>query len=560
MRILALSSLSRFLGLRPVLRSLAAALLLAASAFADHKDARIGFSIQTPREWNAIPQKADEAWLVANFQSNKPFFYTEKGGWTSEHKPDMQAIAFVSEQIKERAKVEKKKDKKGNDVLYVEFVSPYKDYKDYMARRYTGGGWFIDKEEKIKVGDVDVTAIEIRVEKLSYDGPKHIVTWIYHLPDVDVAVQFEVLRDSWPKVKAEVTRCLKSFKTIPRSGEALVREVSTGRKLSILEADELTPEERKGWRVSEEQSFHERAGKGLPAGWNSKKFGRFLVVYSCDEKFAKKVADQAEGVWGWLDATFPFVGEKEYVRAPVLRICKDTDEMRQFQKAGDWSWNNLEIVTCQDYGGATSWTLGAVNQGILSVWFGDRDRELYWAMPAWLSGGLSEVVAQARVDKGRIEFQRDDWNRDEVRSMVKEGRAKRPRDLMMLTNTELFAGKAENFWDVHGQSQAFVTFLATGPAAKNAKTRGFLADYVKSLKSVQLEVKARKEAEKAAGKGEKPAQPKTEEEEEKLFRDQAQGYKQAESDVLEKAFRNAFGGWSDKDWDQFESIYFQAIG
>jgi len=541
---------------RSALRVLTTGALLAAAAVADHKDARLGFSLQTPREWNAIPQKADEAWLVANYQSNKAFFFTEKGGWTSEHKPDMQAIAFVSEQVKERAKVEKKKDKKGNDVLYVEFVSPYEDYKDYMARRYTGGGWYVDKEEQTKVGDVEATILEIRVDKLSYTGPKRIVTWIYHLPDLDLAVQFEVLQDSWPKIQAEVTRCLKSFKTIPRSGEALVREVATGRRLSILEADDLTPEERKGWRQSEEQSFHERASKGLPTGWNSKKFGRFLLVYSCDEKYAKKIADQAECVWEWLDTTFPFVGEKEYVRAPVIRVCKNQDEMMQFQKAGNWNWNNLEIVTCQDYGGSTSWALGAVNRGVLDVWFEDKDRDLYWAMPAWLSNGLGEVLAQARVDKGRMEFQRDDWNREQVRSMVKEGRAKKPRELMMLTNTEIMSGTGTNFWDVHGQSQAFVMFLTTGPAAKNAKTKGFLAEYVQSLKSVQLEVKAQKEAQG----GKTDAKPKTEAEEEKYFREKQQGYKQAETDVLEKSFRRAFGAWTDKDWQQFENVYFQTIG
>lgn len=521
----------------------------------DHKDARLGFTIQTPREWSAIPQKADEAWLVANYQSNKAFFFTEKGGWTEEHKPDMQAIAFVSEQTKEKIKIEKRKDKRGNDLLVAFVDNPYKDYKDYMSRRYTGGGWYVDKEEKTKVGDVDATVIEIRVDKLSYTGPKRIVTWVYHLPDVDVAVQFEVLQDSWPKIQAEVTRCLKSFKTIPRSGEALVREVSTGRRLSILEADDLTPEERKAWRQGEEQQFHDRASKDLPTGWSSKKMGRFLVVYSCDEKFAKKVAEQAEAVWDWLDTTFPFVGEKEYVRSPVIRVCKSVDEMNQFQKAGGWSWNNLEIVTCQDYGGTTSWTLGAVNQGVLNVWFEDRDRDLYWAMPAWLSGGLREVVGQARVDKGRVEFKRDDWNREEVRAMVKEGRAKKPRELMMLTNTELFAGNGQNYWDVHGQSQALVTFLATG-ASKNPKTKTFLQEYVKSLKSVQVELKARKDAEK----DKTAAKPKTEEEEEKFFRDQQQGYKAAETDVLEKAFRRAFGAWTDKDWEQFESVYFQAIG
>lgn len=90
------------------------------------------------------------------------------------------------------------------------------------------------------------------------------------------------------KPEAEVMRCLESLKTIPRSGEALVRDGSTGREYTILEAGELTAEERKGWRQSEEQTFHERAGRGLPESWNAKKIGRFLVGFSCDEILARR--------------------------------------------------------------------------------------------------------------------------------------------------------------------------------------------------------------------------------------------------------------------------------
>jgi len=551
MRTFALARLAR-----TALLVAAALAVLVPTLRADHKDARLGFAIQTPRDWNAIPQKADETWLVANYQSKKAFFFTEKGGWTEDHKPNMQVIAFVGDQIKEMAKVEKRKDKKGNTNLLVSFDSPYKDYKDYMARRYTGGGWYVDKEEKTKVGDIEATVIEIRVDKLSYQGPKRIVTWIYHVPDVDVAVQFEVLQDGWPKIQAEVTRILKSFKLIPRSGEALVSEVVTGKKLTILEADELTPEERKGWRQSEEQGFHARAQKNLPAGWDSIQVGRFLVVFSCDEKYARKVGVQAEAVWEWLETTFPFVGEKEYVRAPVIRICKDQDEYMQFHKGGGWSWNNLEIVTFQDHGGSDSYRLGDVNQGVLNVWFGDRDRELYWAMPDWLSGGLIQVIAQARVDKGKVEFRRDDWNREDVRTMVRERRAKRPREIMMMTDTQIRSSSNNNFWDVHFQTQAFVTFLVAGPASRNAKSKTFLQQYVKSLKEVQLAVKA---AEKAKG-GDKAKKPANEEEEAKMFRAQADNYKAQESNILDQAFRKAFGTWTEKDWDQFEDVYFQTIG
>ncbi len=543
--------------MRCALACFALVVCCAVSARADHKDARLGFTIQTPREWTSIPQRADERWLVANFQSNKPNFWTEKGGWTVEHRPDMQAIAFVDEQIKALAKVTKKTDRQGNQSVLIEFDSPYKDYKDYMQRRYTGGGWYVDKEGETKVGDVRVTTYEIRVDKLSNDGPKRIVTWIYHVPDVDIAIQYECLQDAWPKLQNEVTRCLKSFKQIPRSGEALAQEVTTGVKLNFLEADALSPEERKGWRQSSEQELHERARKNLPDGWQAKKIGRFLVVFHTDEKFARRVAEQAEAVWGWLEDTFGFVGEKEYVRSPIIRICKDREEENQFRKAGSWGWNDLEIVTHQDYGGTTSWEMGYVNQKVMEIWFVDRDRNLYWAMPAWLGNGLREVIQKAKATKGgKVEFKADDWNRDEVRQMVREGKMTPPRELMMLTNSELFSGTGEDFWGAFRQSQALVNFLVTGPAAKNARTRNVLPDYVKSLKAVQDVIKAENDAKK----GEKEKKPQTEEEEEALFRAQRDGYKAGEKRILEETWRKAFAGWDDKDWKKFEELYFDAVG
>lgn len=528
--------------------------LFAPSSSASHKDDRIGFSIETPRDWTTIPMKIDERWLVADYQSPKAFFYTEKGGWTVEHKPDMQIIAFVADQIKEIAKLKKRKDKDGKDIVLVDYTSPYKDYEDYMQRRYQGGGWFVDKKEEGKVGDVAVTQYEIRVEKLSYDGPKKIVTWIYHIEDVDLAVQFEVLRDSWPKLESEVKRCLKSFKTVERSGEALTREVSTGKKLNFVEVEALPPEERKNWRIAAERDAHERAAKDLPAGWQCKKFGRFLVVFHTDEKYAKRVADQAEAVWQWLEENFGFVGDKEYVRAPIIRICKDAAEEQQYYRAGDMGWNNVEIFTHQDNGGSMSWEMQWVNQRVMRFWFEERDRELFWAMPMWLSNGLSEVVGQARVKTGKVDFKTDHWNRDQVREAVRDGKVKKPRELMMQTNSELFSGDGGSFWGSLQQSQALVTFLATGPASRHSKTKSVLADYVKSLKAVQTAIKAEGDKGKP-----KDAKPTTEEEENKAFRDRQQGYKAAEKRILEETWKRTFAGWTDRDWATFEDVYFKAI-
>jgi hypothetical protein len=541
--------------MRPFLLAASLAVFVFASPFAhaDHKDARLGFTIQTPRGWTQLPQQAAEKWIVGAYQSDKVNVYTEKGGWTTEHRPDMEMIAFVSEDLKKRADIQHRKDKKGNDEWAIEIISPYKDYQDYMQRRYQGGGWFINKEDKTKVGDVEVTTYDIKVEKLSQDGPKHIITWIYHTPDVDIAVQFECLADAWPKLQNDFTRCLKSFKQKPRSGEALSEngDVSTGHKLNLFDLDDMTPEERKNARMGMEKEIQDKAAKKVPDGWTAKRMGRFLVLNHADEKFAKMVVDQAEAVWGWLDATFPFVGEGEYVRAPVLRICKDRNELEAFARAaGYFSLNDLEITTYQDFEGKDSWAMGSVNQRILDIWFQDKDRELYWAMPGWMGNGLAEVVRKLHTKNGKVTFGRDEWAQEDVRTAVRQGSATKPRELMTMTKEDFMRD-----WANFQQAQMLVGFFVSGEAAKSTKTKTVLQEYVKGVKAIQLQIK---EEDKAKG-GDKDKKPTTEEEEDAQFKNQRQGYKDKEKRILEGAKQKAFAGWTDKDWDTFESVYFKAI-
>ena len=372
---------------------LLAVLSLSASPLrADHQDERVGFKIGTPKDWSQIPQTIDERWIIGKYVAAKPNFWTDKAtGWTSEHKPDMEMIAFVSDALKERIKVEKKKDKDGNTETIINIDNPYKDYKDFMTRRYSGGGWFISKQEETKLDDVPVTTYEIKVEKMSQEGPKRILTWVYHVPDIDIAVQFEVLDGALSKVQADMQRCFKSFKQIKRNGESLA-DVSTGGggswHITFSKIEKLTPEERKKERLLIERSAHEKATKTAPEGWSVKEMGHFLVINHADEKFMKRVVERAEAAWKWLDDTFPFVGEKEYVRSPVLRICKDQAEYQAFHKNSQGSWTSVEITTCDDQGGVTSWAMEEVNREVMNCWFNDRDPDLHGAMPQWLSMGL----------------------------------------------------------------------------------------------------------------------------------------------------------------------------
>lgn len=524
-----------------------------------HEDSRYGFKFRSPKSWSRIPLKLDEQWQVAKYLSDKPNFYTDPdGGWTYEHKPETRVIAFVSEKVREEAKV-KKDQKKTEDGRYILLIqNPYKDYLDYMKQTYSGGGWFVSEEKKAKVEAVDVTQYEIKVEKLTRDGPKRIVCWVFHTPEVDFAFHWEVLESAYPKLKDTILDGLKSFRLIPRT-EAGLPTASTGAGVVLVDdMEKLTPQQRRERRIGLEKSLHGKAKESIAPGWQVLQVGRFLVLNHTDEKYARRVAEHSEAILAWLDQTFPFVGPDEYVRAPILRICKDADEEMSFRSGGGYwfSDNQIEIVISQDNEGfVTGWAVERVNNQLLSLWFSERDSTMSFAMPYWLKHGLSQVIGTARAKGKKVEFRIDDWERDGIRERLREGSFTRPRDLMKMGADE-YASSDESYFGRAKEAGGLVRFLATGPAAKSPKTKDVLRDYMKNLKLAIDEIEAE---EKAKGKEKKKAAT-TEKEEEEQFKANAESWKKREKRLLDSAWERSFHGWDDKDWEAFEATYLKAMG
>ncbi len=523
-----------------------------------HEDARYGFKFRAPKAWTRIPLGLDEQWQVAKYLCDRSYFYTDPtDGWTKDHKPTATVIAFVSEKVREEAKARKLKDEKSQDRYVILIQNPYKDYLDYMKKEYSGGGWFVSDQKQTKLDDVDVTQYEIKVEKLTRDGPKRVICWVYHTPEVDFAFSWEVLESAFPKLKDTIYDTLKSFKLIPRT-ESGLPSASTGEtKIIIDDTEKMTPEQRKARRVELEQSLHAKAKTSLAPGWQVLQIGRFLVLNHTDEKYARRVAEHSEAIMAWLDQAFPFVGPDEYVRAPILRICKDQDEEMAFHSGTSYFFgdNRIEIVISQDQEGfVTGWAVERVNRQLLELWFSERDRDLKVAMPYWLIHGLSQVIGTARAKGNKVEFHADDWERDGIREDIRANTYTKVRDLVKLGEEEFHSGTD------YGRGRAMeagglVRFLSTGPASKSSKTKDVLRDYLKNLKATIVEIKA---ADDAKGKKD-PKGPATEKEEEEQFKADAQRWKVREKQLLDTTFERCFHGWTDKDWDTFEATYFKSV-
>ena len=519
-----------------------------------HEDPRCGYKIKPPKDWEQIPLKLDETWHVAKFLSRREYFWTDPdSGWTRDHKPRLTVIAFVERSADEEESAE---GKDGDDETTVALANPYADYKDYLKRTYSGGGYHISAEDEGMVANVRTTQLEIKVERGSYDGPKRIVTWIYHLEGLDLAIEFEVLETAWDKLKKTVLKTLKSFKPIPRTGGELPgNEGLSARLMTLSEMDDLSPADRRKQREELEKSLHDKARESLPEGWTAEEMGHFLVLNHCDDKVAERMVERADAVLLYLEDRFHYVGREEYVRRPILRICKSREEENSYRKGGQgwFSLNDLEVVTHNDNMGTVGSYEGEwLNRRVVDLWFNDRDRDLYWAFPAWLRQGFQNSFANALPKRKKLEFRKDDWDRDELRERVRNGTATPPRELILMGRSK-FYGSGSGYWDRQREAGALARFFLSGDADKSSKTRDVLDDYIMNLVLVVQGLEEEEDDDDPEKK------PKTEKEEDEYFRKRREAWKEKERMILDDVFDRTFRSWTEKDWAAFEKVYFKSI-
>lgn len=537
-------------------------LLLAAAPLAAqmHEDPKLGYKIRVPKEWQQVPLQTNEGWIVAKYLSKETHFYTDPGlGRTFEHKPTFQVVAFVArpeekgeeggEEGQGGAEVET-----GDGELTIRFGNPFKDYESYLKGTYSGGGFYVAEEKEGKVGDVAATQYQIKVEKGSSEGPKLLITWVYHVEGADLAAQFEVLENAYPKLKGEIERCLKSFKTMPRT-EGGVEEAasrSEGQVKFKVGEGELTLEERTKRRKEQEKEAHAKASQGLPSDWEVSRMGRFLVLNHSDEKHAKRVVEHGEAVLRWLDDNLDYVGTGEYVRAPIIRICRDWEEEREFRTGTSW-WGmpGLEVTTHKSDMGATSYEYEYLNQRLLSIWLAERDPQLSMAMPGWFRFGLGHVVGTASCKDGKLEFKPDMRELNNLREALRAGTTAAAQDVFMFDSDSL-----QNQNNL-AQAAALVRFLVVGSGVRNKTARGVVPAYLIHVREVAAEIL---EEEQKAREAAEEKKPESEEEEEERYKQEQQRWKEREERVLEETFKRTFGAWTEKEWDALEAGYRKDIG
>lgn len=510
-----------------------------------HKDHELGFQIHLPKDWKQIPIAANENWVVAKYLSNREL--QAKKDWDT-HTPEMKVILFPAEIVKDRG-AEATEIKKGE--WLVKYKNPYKDFKAYLKEN-SYGGYYVSKEEETTVNGLKAICLEIKFEKLTV--PRRAVAWVFHSPEADWAVQFEVLEDHWEKLAPDFRASLKTFKLFPRTGSLTEGRKGPGDEITFADLlDEgVSAEDRAKRRAALFESEVKRTFDRLPEGWTTKKTKNFVVISHVDEKDTQRMLDQAEAVRAWLDQNFDWVGEGRPGPA-ILRICRGYEEFRAFVDTSEDSWRltSFEVKTYHDPDwGHRSWATRGLNFTLMTLWFSDKNHRLSWGMPSWLGMGLGSFLADGTARGGRLEFRPNEWEQQWLKDSIRDGKLMRARSLVMASGEEF--SQADDSWLYAG---AFVRFLYQGP--RTSKSKDFLKNYMAALLGIlkaeeEKEKAERKKAEEAGGGKKKE---KTEEEEEAEYKER----RQREKKRLEEVFARTFGSWSEPDWTSFEKAYEEFI-
>jgi hypothetical protein len=545
--------------LRAVLSVVAVALLAAPSPAQELlNDTKLGFKLKAPGGFTKVPLKPEEEWIVARWISDRAYFQNDKSGFSVDHKPELNVIAFPSDKVKTHVQEEKSGTGEQSHTTII-LKNPFKDYRDYLKRTYNEGGFYVAKEDKAEVEGVAVEVLEIKVEKLTFGGPRKIVTWIFKNDDVDFAVQFEMVESAWAKLKGDVTSCMRSFRRIAKDAGGPSGAAPSTRD-AFENTGDLSPAQRTARRRESEKVSQDKFIKNLTEGWTAKKYGRVFVLSHVDEKYAARVAENANAVLDYLDSNLGYIGPGEYVRAPVIRICKDYDEMRVYDKGGSGGIGAIisigggipefvfdrEITTYKDLNGNRGGdsTLSSICQH----WLREHDESLYAETPRWLRIGLMRSFEMSRSKGGKLEFYNDSDERVGISQQVHSGKLSKVQDLVKMDPEALWNDR--NRYD---ECAAATRFLLTGPK----KAKDALVAYVGAVNKIARkdEEERKKKAKSSLGE----SKPKTIEEEDAKFKEASTKERDSEKVHLEEVYAAAFGTWSEADWKSFQSVYEKSI-
>jgi len=517
---------------------------------------KLGVQMTIPEDFAVVPLQTDEQWIVAKFLSDKTYLSKDRE-WNREHRPLMRIIAFT-EKAKDSSAAEIHEEDDGSTFIGVGAV-PYQGYRDYVKRHRRG--FFFSKEDEDEIGGQDCLMCEVDVHRST---PKlHLYSVVFRRPTFELAVEFEVLEDRTDKLKRSCIRALESIRfsdPVAPSGAAVTgsaRRTSTRLWTAFRgEWRKRSAEERYEVRRQMEREVHQAVKAKTPPDWTVKDSKNFLVISHGNAKFTARMTEGAELFYEWCEKEFGELGD-DYVRRPVLRLCKDYDEYKayHFGSSGATGWSvfgdSAEIGTYYDnYNGTSGRDVSMLFDGILRWYLQEKDSYIVSYTPYWLTWALDDYVDAAIVKGRKLHFRVDDWVRDEARALHRDGKLPSLRKILEMDSDGFSALRKADSRAGYATTQALRYVLGPGQRVKPMKE--FLQRYFKAAIAVAEEDDAKRE----------PVDRKsatTEEEEEAMAKAAAERSKDRKKALQKRINDLVLSGVSAKDWKKLEKGYAEFV-
>lgn len=514
----------------------------------------LGVQVTIPDGFGNVPLQIDEQWIVAKFLSNKTYLSKDRD-WNYEHRPLMRIIAFT-EKAKTGSAAEVHEEEGGTTFIGIGAV-PYQGYRDYVKRHRRG--FFFSKEDPGTVATQDCLMCEVDVHKST---PRlHLYSVVFHRPTFEIAIEIEVLEDRLDKLEKICKKVLKSVRfTEPaaESGAAVTGGRKTSKRLKSAfrsEWKKLSTEERYETRRQMEREHHKAARARTPPDWTITESKHFLVISHAEGKFTKKMIDGAELFYSWCEKEFGKLGN-DYVRRPVLRLCRDADEYRAYHfdssNATGWSLfgGDREIGTYYDnYNGTSGRDVSVLFGGILRHYLQEKDSYIVSFTPYWLTWALDDYLDAAIVKGRKLEFKAGDWSRDEARNMFRDGKLP-PLRKILEADADAFRALRKADSRAHYAAAQAIRYIL-GPGKRQKAFKNFLLRYFKAAITVGEKDDKRSPT--------KYREAKTEAEEEAMAKTRAARNKDRRKALQQEINTLVLSQITDKDWKKLEKGYAEFV-
>lgn len=513
-----------------------------------------GVQMMIPKGYATVPLQVDEKWISAKFLSDKSYISKSKE-FSQEHRALMRIVIF-SESAKKKSGTEVHETEDGKTLIGIGSV-PYQGYRDYVKRHRKG--FFFSREDETKIAGEDALFCEVQVHR---SEPKlHLYSMVVRRPTFEIAVEFEVLEDRLDKVKKQCIDSLRSLRFSAPAVEASApitggggKTKRTSTKLWSAFRDEWRKrpkKERDEIRKDMEKRHHEATRGTTPEDWSISESKHFMIVSHASPKFTKQMTEGAELFYKWCEKEFGSLGD-DYVRRPVLRLCKDYDEYKafHFDSSNETGWSftggDREIGTYYDnYNGSSGRDVSVLFSGILQHFLQERDSYIISYTPYWLTWSLNDYVSECYVKGRKLDFRVGDMVRDEARALHRDGKLPKLQELMSMSESQFNAMLKKDMRNRYAVSQALRYVI--GPGAKDKSFKKFLKRYFEAAITVAENNKD--------GRFTMRRSAQTEEEEEEQAKEYSRKSKERAKKLQKEINELMLGDIKDKTWQKHETAF-----